>query len=220
MHKFLLFSDIHVVRPHHPRRRQFRPVSPAASAAFAGPATLVAPAVRPALAGSPVRALLLWRAWSHHVVFSPVWNYAAESRRQKLNGECNDKYRPHPRFRSQPNIQDHEQHIDRTYRQVDDEQDVMMLFRFPAKGQKEEFLPEGKLPPFVYLAHHRRPAIARNIFLQNVSDYTIRAKHEPQWIKNAHKQSSQRVFYNRIHPCISQILRPCLSRNTCRRRLK
>ena len=128
MHKFLLFSDIHVVRPHHPRRRQFRPVSPAASAAFAGPATLVAPAVRPALAGSPVRTLLLWRALCQTKLIPPkVWNYAAESRRQKLNGKCNDKYRPHPRFRPQPNIQDHEQHIDRTSRQVDDEQDVIIL---------------------------------------------------------------------------------------------
>ena len=53
---------------------------------------------------SPIRALLLWRAWSHHVVFSPVWNYAAESRRQKLNGKCNDKYRPHPQFWLHPSI--------------------------------------------------------------------------------------------------------------------
>ena len=162
---------------------------------------------------SPIRTLLFWRAWKYPPLIPPkIWDCAAQEDRQPLNRKRDNKCRSHPRIRPQPNIQDHEQHIDRTYHQVDDEQDVMMFFGLPAKGQEEEFLPEGKLYPLVHLPQHLRPAIARDVFLQDHSDSTIGAEHEPQWVKNAHKQGAKHFFYNRIHQYISQMLSPVCPR--------
>ena len=163
---------------------------------------------------SPIRTLLFWRAWKHAQPHSPskIWDDPAQDDRQKLNSKSDGANRSHPRIRPQPNIQNEEDHVNGAYRHIDEEQDVMMFFGLPAKGQEEEFLPEGELFPFVHLSHHQWATIARDILLQCKPDRAVGTDREPNGVKNAHKQGAKHFFYNRIHQYISQMLSPVCPR--------